>query len=144
MRAYTHLAASLTLYLTLAKLRLLTWDVSPLLAMAAGSLAPDVDRYRSLLSRLIPLKHRGALHSLAGAAAASVVIALTLRAPYLPLFFALGYLSHLALDSLTPMGVAWLSPIYSHRVRGPVKVGSLTEHLAFLSLAASSALMLVL
>lgn len=42
--------------------------------------------------------------------------------------FAVGVLSHLVLDSLTPMGVNWLWPIPFERLRGPISTGSLEDY----------------
>ena len=42
--------------------------------------------------------------------------------------FAVGVLSHLLLDSLTPRGVNWFWPIPFPRVRGPVVTGSFWDY----------------
>jgi inner membrane protein len=62
--------------------------------------------------------HRGLTHSAAGAA-----LAWGGASSLLPLACAaaaeLGYLLHLAADSLTPMGVPWLYPLARRRARAP-------------------------
>ena len=40
---------------------------------------------------------------------------------------AIGYGSHLLADMMTPCGVAPISPIHEHRIRGPIKTGSIFE-----------------
>jgi len=88
-----------------------------ILALALGSLIPDLDHPRSLGSKAfthIPLSHRGLTHSLAA-------------------LYALGYLAHLALDRLTPTGVAWLAPLTNRRVEGPLKTNGVADHAQFTS-----------
>ena len=81
------------------------------------SLLPDIDSYKSKIGRQVPLisipanivfGHRGVLHSLL---AFAVVLAVSLK--FFPAWvvpIAVGYLSHLILDSFTPSKVPWLWP----------------------------------
>jgi len=106
----------------------------------AAALAPDLDSPRSYLGRKAPVSiavnlivgHRGVLHSLAAAAGVAALVWLYLKTNYpageaLALPFAAGYLSHLALDTLTPGGVPWLWPL-PLRLRLPlVTTGSFLE-----------------
>ena len=82
------------------------------LAVVAGSLAPDCDCRRSIAGRVLPLwrlglRHRGATHTLWGMFFFSFAVGLLFGLD-IALPFGLGYLSHLAADSLTPMGVRWM------------------------------------
>lgn len=88
-----------------------------------AALLPDADHPRSWAGRRLPgvswaagavFGHRGALHSLAGAAAVSWVVVWAAKLLGLAIswkFVFLGYIVHLLLDMLTPAGVAWLWPL---------------------------------
>lgn len=86
--------------------------VNPWLA-AVGALVPDIDY------PIRPL-HRKLLHNVWTAA-----LAYFLAGPAL----AVGVLSHLVLDSLTPMGVNWCWPVLCPRIRGPIRTGSVEDWL---------------
>lgn len=95
-------------------------------------------------------EHRGIMHSLSGAAASSVfwgiVVfaaknALSLNEVVLfaaPGLFA-GYFLHLACDSFTRSGVAWLAPFSARRVCGQATTGRLSEDLTALGFIAVAA-----
>ena len=86
--------------------------VNPWLA-SVGALVPDIDYpIRSL--------HRKLFHNIWTAA-----LAYLLAGPAL----AVGVLSHLVLDSLTPVGVDWCWPIPCPRISGPIRTGSLEDWL---------------
>lgn len=103
----------------------LPWPVATvyLLVGMLGGIAPDLDKPAGLWGRLLARGmlggHRHLSHSLLGllVAAALAWSALALAAPLLSfpagllwLAFVAGYLSHLAMDSLTHDGVPWLYP----------------------------------
>ncbi len=101
----------------------------------AGSLLPDIDHPQSWAGRKmrvvsVPLSmlvgHRGVTHSLLAVVAALAVLAgLGDAGPWAPL--AVGYLSHLLADALTPSGVPLLWP---HRRRFSLnlcRTGSVVE-----------------
>ena len=143
MRGYTHLVAGLALYLALAKLGPLSWSLWGALALTFGSIVPDVDHPKSLGSKAlmhVPIHHRGFMHSLTACAIQAALIAWLSWG--LAALYAMGYVAHLALDSLTPVGVAWLAPISKRRVKGPLRTGGLADHalLALLCLAAAALL----
>ncbi|RDV81791.1 metal-dependent hydrolase [Ammonifex thiophilus] len=108
--------------------------VAAMLVGGVAALLPDVDHGRAALNQALRkgaplagdavnaalrglLGHRAVTHSLA--AAAVLTTALRFLWPALPgallLSFLLGYLSHLALDALTPGGVWWLWPFDRRR-----------------------------
>ena len=82
----------------------------PLVAVA-GALLPDLDFHLGAL-------HRRLLHNVWSAVLAWYAGGTAL---------AVGVVSHLVLDSLTPRGVNWFWPLPFPRVRGPVHTGSFTD-----------------
>lgn len=88
-----------------------------------SSLLPDIDHANSWAGRRTPVVswsiqalfgHRGVMHSLLGALLVSWLV--PVLAGYLGLSISrevvlTGYLSHLALDTLTPGGILWLWPL---------------------------------
>jgi membrane-bound metal-dependent hydrolase YbcI (DUF457 family) len=81
-----------------------------------GSVLPDVDSKNSMINKLIHsysnnryLKHRGIMHSLTVPLIIYLVYFAFLR-NNLILPFIVGYISHLFLDMLTPLGVPLLAP----------------------------------
>jgi inner membrane protein len=104
----------------------LPWAVGALYLLAAllGGVAPDLDKPGRLWSRVLVRAalggHRHLSHSVLGfgLAAALVWLGLAAIAPLVTfppgllwLGFAAGYLSHLAMDTLTVEGVPWLYPL---------------------------------
>ncbi len=116
----------------------LPWLAIPVAMMAA--LIPDIDHHNSkitnkggFITRLISnfFNTRGIVHSLIGALAFFTIaytstVNLGLNPGY-AYAFGIGYGSHLFLDSLNPMGVAWLRPFTQSRLRGKIKTGSFFE-----------------
>lgn len=124
----------------------------------AASLLPDLDSPHSKLGRAarplsdilnFALGHRGFLHSLLGMSLVLILAALIVlwlppsTALVLLLPAALGYLSHLLLDALTPGGVPLLWP-RSGKVSLPLlKTGGLFERLVFLPVLAAAIAMII-
>lgn len=106
-----------------------------------GALLPDIDYSRSKIgwkvrpfSNLLEFLtgHRGCVHSFTAMlllsipiGALGVAVGADMLRPFL-----VGYLSHLAMDSLTPKGIKPLFPL-AYRVRGPIKTGTWAERLIF-------------
>ena len=99
------------------------------LAMA-GALLPDLDHPKSWIGRRLflvsrPLAalcgHRGVTHSLLAAAVCLGLLGAVIRVPAWLDPLAVGYLSHLAADLLTPAGVPLLWP-WRKRFRTPLTV----------------------
>jgi inner membrane protein len=95
----------------------ITTNPMGILVGAIASLLPDIDEPTSMISRRVPILpsifamfgHRKITHSLLGLFLFSLVVFFIAK-EYLLVFMA-AYLSHLILDSLTPMGVPWGYPI---------------------------------
>lgn len=112
-----------------------------------GGTAPDLDKPRQLWARALAHTafggHRHLSHSLLGLVLASALVGLILGQlgrvsgvePALPFIgFVAGYVSHLALDSLTVEGVPWLFPLPAYLGMPPwsnlrVRTGNLVEQL---------------
>lgn len=103
-----------------------------------ASLFPDIDDSNSLLGRYVPVigffsTHRGFFHSIFFLALITATLAV-FHLYSLALAFALGFLSHLFLDSLTIQGIRIIPGV---RLRGFLRSGSTSEYfiqLVFLGL----------
>lgn len=85
-----------------------------------ASLIPDIDSPKSVLGRSLPIfswgakltvGHRGVLHSLLAAVAASWLLTFVPVLSHHSWCFFLGYVSHLVLDTLNPEGVPLFWPL---------------------------------
>ena len=150
MLGKTHLAIGI-----LAALILLPFIDVPnafvfVLIVALGSLLPDIDHEKSTINKFCPVtrilpkffKHRGFFHSI------FPVIILYLIFYYfdqnfIGLSLAFGYLTHLASDSLTRMGINFLHPFSTIHLRGPITTGTFLETLIFLAVIAGILVKLV-
>jgi inner membrane protein len=100
-----------------------------------GAIFVDIDSHKSKIGNrfwLRPMqwfvRHRGFFHSLVGGLFLSLIIgAFSLWAGF---GFFVGYVSHLVMDSFTPMGVVLFWP-FKFRIRGFVKSGSWVEDVMF-------------
>jgi inner membrane protein len=102
-----------------------------LLAIVLGSLLPDLDSATSFIGKKFKLvslffRHRGMIHSVVFLAGFSIISFLITKNFYYFLAFAMGYLSHLLLDSMTPSGVAFFWPS-KVRTRGIFKTTGLVD-----------------
>jgi inner membrane protein len=102
-----HWGFALMLYLYLACVDVRAYHFLNPLLVIAGSLFPDSDHKHAPAGRILPLwlvfKHRGFTHTIWGLVFFSACIA-CYRWNY-GVSFAIGYLSHILLDSLTPSGI---------------------------------------
>lgn len=111
----------------------------------AGALLPDIDSIHSKLGRVImPVSatiqlifgHRGIFHTLL-----LPVLLLGILNFFLPIYslyyipLLIGYVSHLALDLLTPEGVPLLWPLKTHFAIPLVQTGGIVERLVFIGLS---------
>lgn len=137
MMATTHLAFGVTTALGLSHLGWL--DASALVFAAAGlgSLLPDIDHPGSVVGRRVKLVsipvslifgHRGITHSLIAVVVMSAAIAWQVGSQSWIVALAIGYLTHLVGDWLTPSGVLFLWPS-RRKFASPVgfKTNSMTE-----------------
>lgn len=106
-----------------------------LAAAAFGSLLPDIDHPQSWAGRKlrfisVPLSmlvgHRGVTHS-AIAVVACLAAMMTLNTGWVVAPVAIGYLSHLMADALTPSGVPLLWPNKRRFTLNLCRTGSMTE-----------------
>ncbi len=133
MRGVTHLIAGLllaVLFIPYAPNQLLGVFI-----ILLGALIPDIDERSSILGRKIPFisfftRHRTFFHSLFFAILCMIVLNVFLPRMYVWLFLA-GYMSHLFLDAMTPMGVRpfWPSQV---RIRGFIRTGGILEKMLFI------------
>jgi len=113
-------------------------------AVSAGiagvaALLPDLDDPKSKLGKLAApaswvvkatVGHRGPLHSFLGVVAATLVATILNHGSIaFASTVAVGYLSHLVMDSLNPQGVPWLWPCKKRFGLPLVQTGSLLERL---------------
>lgn len=115
-KGYTHISVSLALFLILR--RLIEFD-SPVVLLGiinvVGSLLPDIDcqysvigKHFRLINKFIPHRN-GITHSLVGSFL-WCGLAIGFGKEYFSIMW-IGFISHLVLDSFTPMGIKWLYPI---------------------------------
>lgn len=96
-----------------------------------ATLLPDIDNRKSTIGRFFPLigittTHRGFFHT----PLATLLFWLLVRSfagSIIGSAFLAGYLSHIALDSLSKKGIALFFPLSKKRLRGPIRVGSAAE-----------------
>lgn len=84
----------------------------PVVYAIIGGLLPDADIW---LAAWLPIAHRGIMHTPVFTAFSSGVVYLVSNRRQVALALAVGMLSHLYLDSLTPMGIQWLYPLLADR-----------------------------
>ncbi len=99
------------------------------------SILPDIDMVKSKAGKHLQpfsnvlsfiFRHRGFLHSFIFAAIVYFGIRYLLS-PEIAAAAAIGYLSHIILDSLTKEGIMPLSPLSKLRLRGFIKTGGIFE-----------------
>lgn len=120
MRAYSHVLLGAASWLLYARLQHAAPGALATGAAVAGSLLPDIDHPQSFVGRRLwlisrPLSriigHRGLTHSLLALAGGTWLLLKGLHLNvYMVQALALGYLSHLAGDWLTPSGIPLLWP----------------------------------
>jgi len=151
----THVLFGLFLFLLSWRLGLVRLDMAVLSALVAGSILPDLDHPRGLIYSLFGVPvwlrrgvcrvvgQRGVLHSLL-VAVIVLVLGYLIFSVVLELSFVVslglfvGYLSHLFLDSLTVMGVAWLLPFSRKKLHFVIGTGSMIERIFFYIIAVFS------
>lgn len=136
MMAASHVVAGAALWAITAKLTGgAPADPQALAAAALGALLPDIDHPNSWAGRKmklisVPLSlvvgHRGVTHSLLAVLTGCGILAM-MGLDWVAAPVVLGYLSHLAADSLTPSGVPLLWPMKRRFTLNLCQTGSVTE-----------------
>jgi len=147
MRHNTHMVFSLFMLVGIYELFPILNRYDPfvyaLILALFGSVFPDIDHPRSLISRGYwsvlstairkTTGHRGWTHSLFGAGLFTGILLLILwyfkASLFLALGFFLGYISHLISDSLNPTGVNWFWPKKKRYGIGLIRTGSKAEYI---------------
>lgn len=150
----THLVFAALIFLFIRAPLKLSWIALPVCLFAA--VFPDLDHKNSkisssmgITSRIVSLifNHRGIIHSLVSAVTFSVLIYLAMETLGWPVnysyAFFIGYISHLLIDSLNPMGVAWLSPFKDGRAKSVIPCGGAVEIVLLILLSAATAMKFV-
>jgi membrane-bound metal-dependent hydrolase YbcI (DUF457 family) len=134
MQGKTHLLFGLLLAVLWVEFISAQNAVLTLLLILLGSLLPDIDEKSSLLGRRVPIlsyftKHRSFFHSVIFGVSCVIVLSFIVSVHHV-LAFSAGFIGHLLLDAITPMGVKpfWPSQV---KIKGFVKVGGLLEKLIF-------------
>lgn len=120
-RGYNHILISITVYLALKDFIPIKTTVGMgafiwgLFWLIVGAIAPDLDHPNSIASRFIIFPiflifsgHRKETHSLLALVICSAI--LWVYNPFYGLCFALSYILHLLVDTLTVEGIPWLYP----------------------------------
>ena len=138
MLFYTHLAFSALIGLFLLDYLPFSNKLIFFLFLLLFSSLPDIDRSNSkfgkkvgFLSKIINFfaGHRNFFHSLLFLVLFYLLI--SIFSDMIAVAFLIAVSSHLVLDALTPMGVAFLFPL-NYRVKGVLKTGSMAEKALFL------------
>jgi inner membrane protein len=83
----------------------------PMAPFILGSVLPDLD---TILDFGFPLVHRGVVHTLLFIAITVPAVWLYTKKKDVTMSYALGFMSHIFIDTLTPMGIMWLYPLPSY------------------------------
>ncbi|MBN1175292.1 metal-dependent hydrolase [Candidatus Woesearchaeota archaeon] len=146
MLGRTHLAAAV--FLAVLFFSIYSYDsitnVFLLFLFVIGSLFPDVDSARSILGRKIKIisfifKHRGFFHSIFALVLFSLLLGLLFK-PIAGIVFASGFTLHIVMDAITKEGIH----ILGFKIQGPIKVGSITEHVFYLVLLVASLIFMII
>lgn len=116
---------------------LLTGDPILIASAVIASLLPDVDTSTSIISSMLPfhgwplckIKHRGFTHSIIATALITLIVCMLFHFPSVTIGLAIGYLSHIIADMVTPSGVQLLWPKRKkYRIGLNIVTGSTAEY----------------
>jgi membrane-bound metal-dependent hydrolase YbcI (DUF457 family) len=104
-----------------------------LLFLMIGSAFADIDHPDSKFGKNVPIigmlfTHRGFFHSLLAIVLFTGLVHLLFGTTILTIAFALGYLSHIAIDALTFQGIMPFHPLSDYRIKGFMKSNGLLEY----------------
>jgi inner membrane protein len=134
MLFHTHLMFGVVSFILLSPIFSGGNEILFLVFVLLGSILPDIDDGNSKIKKAsgvlgsivsFMFKHRGIFHSLVMVVVLFIVI--SFWNSYYAIGLTIGYLSHLISDALTPMGIKFLYPFSSFKLRGPIKVGGIGE-----------------
>lgn len=131
MLFYTHLLFTGFLASSLSDFIPAGQAVTFIITALFAALLPDIDNRKSLVGKFFPFigitaTHRGFFHTPLAAFLFWLAVG-SFAGQVIGSAFLTGYLSHIALDSLSKEGTALLFPLSKKRLRGPLKVGSAAE-----------------
>ncbi len=116
MEKITHIAFGVFIFSLLAYF--LDYNFIYLIPLAIGAIIPDID---------IKFKHRKILHNIWILSGIAIAIGYYYNWRW-GILFSIGWISHLILDSLTPMGIYPFWPMrYHFRIKSPIVTGNVYE-----------------
>ena len=138
MLGKTHIAIGVLAALILLPFINVPSQIAFIVIVVIGALLPDIDHEKSTINKFCPVtrilpkffKHRGFFHSIFPVILLYIIF-WAFNQQFVGLALIFGYLTHLAADSLTKMGVNYLHPFSTWHIRGPVETGTLFETLIF-------------
>ncbi len=124
MFVINHILLAGLLYLLTINMGLLPFSLLGLLIAILSAMIPDVDIQTSKIGKKIKIigiafKHRGFFHSLFFGLLLFMILLLAKIGFHFE--FAVGYFSHLLLDSLSPQGIQFFWPL-KKRIKGFLKI----------------------
>jgi len=151
----THILFALFFYILAIQLFSLNFSIIFAVILVFGAILPDVDSPTSFVNKnylfgigkgiALFSEHRGFFHSVFGALiffTLGLIIIFFLKVSIIfAIALALGYLLHLAADSLTVSGIKWFWK--SGHIKGPIRTGSIFEQLFFVGLIIITAYLII-
>lgn len=137
----THLAFAFLIGLYLIDFLKIKNQILFIIVLLFFSVFPDIDKSSSkIFKKLKPFsypavifRHRGIFHTIYFPLLIFLVLYI-IDLKLLSLTVLIGYLLHLFLDLITKKGIALFYPLSKKRIKGFIKVGSLTENMIFVVL----------
>ena len=128
MLFFTHIIFSVLIFILFFDFNILNFFVT-----LFGTMFVDIDSATSFLGKKFKIVsflfgHRKFFHSIFSALFFSLLIYLVNTT--LAMFFFIGYMSHLFMDSLTKKGIKLFYPL-NYSIKGFIKVGGILEYILF-------------
>lgn len=142
----THVLFALFFYILIIKIFSIDFSLIFAIILCFGAILPDIDSPSSFINRKYLFgigkgiaafsEHRGFFHSIFGALIFFAIALILLHFLKFSMFYAIslviGYLLHLAADSLNVSGIKWLWK--TGHVKWKIRTGSIFEQLFFIAL----------